>query len=209
MSKYFSLIYSGEITQGSDDKVIPSDEFSELLKATDVLNKAKADVKTYLDNNKEECQNLLAKAEEAGFNKGLSEFNKQILHYQERIKQLEHELQKTILPLALKAAKKIVSRELELKPETIVDIVRQTLKPVTQNHHIKIFVAKQDKEALEKEKKDLRNILEHVETFIIEEREDITPGGCIIETEAGIINASLENQWRALESAFEAFMKRK
>lgn len=209
MSKYFSLIYSGEITQGSDDKVIPSDEFSELLKATDVLNKAKADVKTYLENNKEECQNLLAKAEEAGFNKGLSEFNKQILHYQERIKQLEHELQKTILPLALKAAKKIVSRELELKPETIVDIVRQTLKPVTQNHHIKIFVAKQDKEALEKEKKDLRNILEHVETFIIEEREDITPGGCIIETEAGIINASLENQWRALESAFEAFMKRK
>ncbi len=209
MSKFFSLIYSGEITQGSDDKVIPSEEFSELLKATDVLNKAKADVKTYLENNKEECQKLLAKAEEAGFNKGLSEFNKQILHYQERVKQLEHELQKTILPLALKAAKKIVGRELELKPETIVDIVRQTLKPVTQNHHIKIFVAKQDKEALEKEKKELRNILEHVQTFIIEERQDITPGGCIIETEAGIINASLENQWRALESAFEAFMKRK
>lgn len=209
MSKFFSLIYSGEITQGSDDKVIPSEEFSELLKATDVLNKAKADVKTYLENNKEECQKLLAKAEEAGFNKGLSEFNKQILHYQERVKQLEHELQKTILPLALKAAKKIVGRELELKPETIVDIVRQTLKPVTQNHHIKIFVAKQDKEALEKEKKELRNILEHVQTFIIEERQDITPGGCIIETEAGIINASLENQWRALESAFETFMKQK
>ena len=209
MSKYFSLIYSGEITQGSDDKVIPSDEFSELLKATDVLSKAKADVKTYLENNKEECQKLLAKAEEAGFNKGLSEFNKQILHYQERVKQLEHELQKTILPLALKAAKKIVGRELELKPETIVDIVRQTLKPVTQNHHIKIFVAKQDKEALKEKKKELRDILEHVQTFIIEEREDITPGGCIIETEAGIINASLENQWRALESAFETFMKRK
>ena len=34
-------------------------------------------------------------------------------------------------------------------------------------------------------------------------------GVCIIETEAGIINASLENQWRALESAFEAFMKQK
>ena len=177
MSKYFSLIYSGEITQGSDDKVIPSDVFSELLKATDVLSKAKADVKTYLKNNKEACQKLLDKAKEAGFNKGLSEFNKQILHYQERAKQLEHELQKTILPLALKAAKKIVGHELELKPETIVDIVRQTLKPVTQNHHIKIFVAKQDKEALEKEKKELQNILEYAQTFIIEEREDVTPGG--------------------------------
>ncbi|MCB1109864.1 MAG: HrpE/YscL family type III secretion apparatus protein [Chlamydiia bacterium] len=208
MSKYFSLIYSGEIHQGSEGKIIPAEELSELLKASEVLQKARTDVKTYLENNKEECQKLLNQAEEAGFNKGLAEFNKQIIHYQERVKQMEHELQKVILPLALKAAKKIVGRELELKPETIVDIVRQTLKPVTQNHHIKIIVSKQDREALEKKKGELRQMLEHVQTFIIEEREDITPGGCIIETEAGIINASLENQWRALESAFEAFMKR-
>ena len=53
----------------------------------------------------------------------------------------------------------------------------------------------------------IRKTLEQVKTFSIEEREDVAPGGCIIETEAGIINASLENQWRALESAFEAFMK--
>ncbi|MCB1107880.1 MAG: HrpE/YscL family type III secretion apparatus protein [Chlamydiia bacterium] len=208
MSKYFSLIYSGEIEQGSEEKIIPAEEFSALLKAADVLKKAKEDVKVYIESNKEECQKLLTQAEEAGYNKGLSEFNKQILYYQERIKQMEHELQKTILPLALKAAKKIVGRELELKPETIVDIVRQTLKPVTQNHRIKVIVSKQDREELEKKKPEIKKMLEHVQTFIIEEREDITPGGCIIETEAGIINASLENQWRALESAFEAFMKR-
>ncbi|MCB1071585.1 MAG: HrpE/YscL family type III secretion apparatus protein [Chlamydiales bacterium] len=208
MTKYFSLIYSGEIRQGSEEKVIPSDAFSELLSAIEVLNKAKEDVKTYLSNNKEECKKLLEEAKEAGFNEGLSQFNKQIIHYEQRIKQMEHELQKMILPLALRAAKKIVGRELQSNPETIVDIVRQTLKPVTQNHHIKIFVSKEDKEVLEKKKKELRAILEQVHTFIIEEKEDITPGGCIIETEAGIINASLENQWRALESAFEAFMKK-
>lgn len=208
MTKYFSLIYSGEIRQGSEEKVIPSDAFSELLSSIEVLNKAKEDVKSYLSNNKEECRKLLEQAKEAGFNEGLSEFNKQILHYEQRIKQMEHELQKMILPLALRAAKKIVGRELQSNPETIVDIVRQTLKPVTQNHHIRIFVAKEDKEILEQKKKELKAILEQVQTFIIEEKEDITPGGCIIETEAGIINASLENQWRALESAFEAFMKK-
>lgn len=208
MAKYFSLIYSGEIRRGSEEKVIPSDAFSELLSAIEVLNKTKEDVKNYLSNNKKECKKLLEEAKEAGFNAGLSEFNKQILHYEQRIKQMEHELQKMILPLVLRAAKKIVRRELQSDPETIVDIVRQTLKPVTQNHNIKIFVAKEDKEILDKKKKELKTILEQVQTFIIEEKEDITPGGCIIETEAGIINASLENQWRALESAFEAFMKK-
>ena len=83
----------------------------------------------------------------------------------------------------------------ELRQENTV--VRAKLEQVTK-----------DKEALEKSKGDLRGMLEHVQTFMVEERGDITPGGCIIETEAGIINASLENQWRALESAFEAFMKR-
>lgn len=208
MSKFFSFIYSGEIRSGSNKKVIPAEEFSELLKANDVLNKAKEDVGIYLKNNKEECQKLLEKAKDAGFNKGLSEFNKQIIHYEERIKKMEHELQKLVLPLALKAAKKIVGKELSLNPDTIVDIVRQTLKSVSQNHHIKIFVSKEDKEILEKKKKEIKEMLEHVQTFKIEEKEDITPGGCIIETEAGIINASLENQWRALESAFETFMKK-
>ena len=208
MSKYFSLVYSGEIHRGEDDKVIPGEEFSELLKAIDVLDKAKKDVKTYLDQNKKECEKYLEEANQAGFNQGLTEFNKQIIHYEQKMKQFEHELQKLVLPLALKAAKKIVGRELEMNPETIVDIVRQNLKPVTQNHHIKIYVSKQDLDILEKEKKEIRAILEQVQTFTIEEREDVSPGGCIIETEAGIINASLENQWRALEAAFEAFMKR-
>ena len=153
MSKYFSLVYSGEIHRGEDDKVIPGEEFSELLKAIDVLDKAKKDVKTYLDQNKKECEKYLEEANQAGFNQGLTEFNKQIIHYEQKMKQFEHELQKLVLPLALKAAKKIVGRELEMNPETIVDIVRQNLKPVTQNHHIKIYVSKQDLDILEKEKK--------------------------------------------------------
>jgi len=207
MSKYFSLIFSGEIHRAEEDKVLPEEEYSVLLDAQEVLAKAKEDVKTYLKLNKEECQKVLKKAEESGFNQGLTEFNKQILLYEQKMKVMEHDLQKMILPLALKAAKKIVGRELETTPDTIVDIVRQTLKPVTQNHHIKIYVNKKDLELLEKKKSELKKSLDQVQTFSIEEREDVSPGGCIIETEAGIINASLENQWRALESAFEAFMK--
>ena len=209
MSKYFSLIYSGEIHRSNKEKRIPAEEFSTLLQASDLLDKAKEDVHTYLEANKEACRKLLKEAEKAGEGKGLAEFNRQILHYQQRITQMEHELQKMILPLALKAAKKIVGKELLLNPEVIVDIVRHTLKHVTQNHHIKIYISKEDRASLEDAKEDLKKMLEHVKTFKIEEKEDLAPGNCIIETEAGIINATLENQWRALEAAFETFMKRK
>ncbi|MEM7174833.1 MAG: FliH/SctL family protein [Chlamydiota bacterium] len=207
--KYFSLIYSGDIQQSEahNSKVIAAADFSELLSATEVLQQTHQDIATYLEENKKECAQLLEKAKEAGFNQGLTEFNKQILHYEQKIKEIEHSLQSQVLPIALKAAKRIVGGELKSHPEAIVDIVRKTLKPVTQNHHIKIYVNKADKGFLEEEKGKLKESLEQVKTFAIEERDDIEAGGCIIETEAGIINASLENQWRALESAFEAFMK--
>lgn len=208
MSKYFSLIYSGDIHKNDQDTFIPAKEFSELLNAREILNKAKEDIKVYLEENKKECKKYLEQAKEAGFNEGLTQFNEQILHFQQKMKQIEHDLQNLVLPLALKAAKKIVGTELQSHPETIVEIVRQNLKAVTQAHHIKIYVNRKDYEFLEKKKKEIKKILDHVQTFTIEEREDVSSGGCIIETEAGIINASLENQWRALEAAFEAFMKK-
>ena len=208
MSKYFSLIYSGDIHKNDQDTFIPAKEFSELLNAREVLNKAKEDVKVYLEENKKECKKYLEEAKEVGFNQGLTQFNQQILHFQQKMKQIEHDLQNLVLPLALKAAKKIVGTELQSHPETIVEIVRQNLKAVTQAHHIKIYVNRKDYEFLEKKKKEIKKILDHVQTFTVEEREDVSSGGCIIETEAGIINASLENQWRALEAAFEAFMKK-
>lgn len=77
-----------------------------------------------------------------------------------------------------------------------------------QHHRVRIYVNKQDLDILETNKSKIKDVLEQVQSFSIEERPDIEPGGCIIETEAGIINAQLENQWRALESAFESFMKK-
>ena len=112
-----------------------------------------------------------------------------------------------ILPLALKAAKKIVGKELETHPDAIVSIVMQALSSAMQNHHITIWINKADKDVLEKEKTSIKEKLEHIESLLIKDRDDIAPGGCIIETESGIINAAVDNQWRALESAFERFIK--
>lgn len=206
--KYFSLINKDTVHPATNAKVIPSEEFSELLNAVEVLNKAKEDVKEFLKENKEECERRAIAAEEKGYNQGLIEFNKQLLVLDKHIKQMRHELQQSVLPIALKAAKKIVGGELRSHPDSIVSIVMQALKPVTQNHLIKIIICKEGKLILDEKKEEIRNILDQVESFSIVEREDISQGDCIIETEAGIINASLDNQWRALEAAFEAFMKR-
>jgi type III secretion protein L len=205
--KFFSLIYQGEVHPATEEKIVPAEDFSTLMEAHEILNRAEEDVEYYKKKIEEECQQLKEQAKEEGFAEGLQKFNEHLIYFDKQISLMRMDLQKQILPLALKAAKKIVGDQLNLHPETIVDIVIQTLAPVTQNHRFTIYVNKADKEILETQKPKIKTILDQVQLLTILERNDISPGGCIIETESGIINASIENQWRALESAFEKYMK--
>ena len=207
MSKLFSLIKEGQVHPSSKKKVISADDFSTLLEAQEILTKARQDAEAYRAETETECAELRETAKKEGYQEGLEQLNTNIIGLDQEKKRLRHEMNKLILPLALKAAKKIVAKELETKPETIVDIVLQALAPVLQNHRITIWVNKGDKEVLDTEKTRIKEKLEQIESLSIKERDDVAPGGCIIETESGIINASIENQWRAIEAAFDKYLK--
>ena len=81
------------------------------------------------------------------------------------------------------------------------------MKGVSQHKKITIFVNRKELDAMEKHKQQLRDLFEHAESFSIRARDDVAPGGCIIETEVGIINAQMEHRWKVLEKAFEALVK--
>ncbi len=204
----FSLIEKGDVYKTSENKILKAEEFSKLLQIEELLEITSNEVQRIKDQALSDKESLKKQGYEDGKQEGLALFNHQMIYLDQKVKQMEHEMQKIVLPLALKAAKKIVGAQIDLNPDTIVEIVQQALKPVRQNHEIKIIVSKEDKEALESGKEKLKSLFDHLRILTIEEREDLTPGSCIIETESGIINASLDNQWRALEAAFEAFFKR-
>lgn len=208
MRKFFSLISGKEVRIAPGTKVIPSHEFSTLESANEILKTVKAESFAYKQEVAKEAESTKEFAFQEGFQEGLVSLNTHLFALDAELKGLREDIQKKILPLALKAAKKIIGEELRLHPDRIVDIVLTSLKPVTQHRKIVIYVNKVDLDMLEANKNKIKSIFEHLENLSIQERGDIEPGGCMIETEAGIINAQLENQWRALEAAFESFMKK-
>lgn len=206
--KFFTLISKKEVKIAPNTKVLPAKEFSVLKKADELLKEVKGEALEFKKATLNECETLKELAYKEGFNEGLVKLNETILKLDEALEKFEEEMKKKMVPIALSAAKKILGEELKTHPERIVDIVIQSLRSVTQHHKIKIYANKQDLAILEENKEQIKKILEQVKTFSIIERDDIESGGCIIETEAGIINAQLENQWRALEIAFEKIMKK-
>lgn len=204
--KLFSLISGKEVRIAPGEKRIPAKEFSTLHKAVEILKQVEEETEELKRQTEIDAEEQKKLGFEEGFQAGLESFNKHLMALDEELKQLRVEIQKKMLPLTLSAARKIIGEELKIHPDRIVDIVLNSLKPVTQHKKIIIYVNKSDLESLEESKPKIKKIFEHLQSLSIQERDDIEPGGCIIETEAGIINAQLENQWRALESAFESFM---
>ncbi len=203
--KFFSLISSNEIHEANEEKVIPAKDFETLKKAADLLKLVKKEALQYKKEVATECETIKELAYKEGYQQGLTTFNEKLLHLDAELKKIKEEATRKILPIALKAAQKILGAEIELAPEKIADIIMQALKPVTQSHKVIIYVNKLDLETLEKNKSKIKKVLGQVKDFSIQERLDVEPGGCLIETEAGIINAQLSNQWRALETAFNKY----
>ena len=205
MAKLFSLFSSKEVHLIPGKKTIPASDFSKVLSAQEVIETAKEEVSSYKKEIAVEAEKTKERAFGEGFSEGLVSLNKHLLMIDEELKALRKEAHSKILPLALKAARKIIGEELKLHPDRIIDIVLTALRPVTQHRRVTIYLNREDLNIIEINRPKIKAIFEHLENLSLQERDDIEPGGCMIETEAGIINAQLENQWRALESAFESF----
>ncbi len=202
--KFFSLIDGRSVTVAPTAKFIPQDDFSRLVSAQELLEVVQADALEYKKKVVQECEEIKAQAEKEGFQAGFEQWTDVVRSLENEIKKVRDELQKSVMSVALKAAKKIVTSELTTNPETIIDIVSNTLKTVAQHKKIVLYVSKTDFEIIDTNKNKIKQIFEDLESLSIRERDDIEPGGCVIETEGGIINARLKDRWMTLEAAFEA-----
>lgn len=206
--KFFTLIHHDSVHISPDTKIIPAEEFSTLVSAEEVLESVKKDAERYKITVASDCEQLKEQAQKEGFEEGFAKWSEKLAELENEVIKVRGELEKVLIPVALKAAKKIVGREIELNPDTIVDIVSNSLKAVAQHKKITIYVSKKDYEILENNRQRLKLLFESIESLSIRERADISPGGCIIETEGGIINAQIDHIWNSLERAFESMMKK-
>jgi len=208
--KFFSLIKgTGDVHLSPKTRVVKAQAFSELLNSKELLEKAKQDALAYTQTVVENKEAEKESAAKEGFEEGFKQWSEHIAKLQKEIASVREEYAKQLAPVALKAAKKIVGQSLDVAQEAVYQIVVNALKPVLQHKRITIWVNKDDLAILDKHRNDLKNLFETVEVLSIRERDDITRGGAVIETEGGIINAQLENQWAVLEKAFESLFKEK
>lgn len=209
-TKVFSLMKSkAALHVAPGQKILPASALTDLLSVEEAMEKMQEDADNFRKEQVKEVELAREQAQREGFEAGFQKWTQKIAELEQEIARTNESMEDKLAPVALQAAKKIVGKELEMNPNAIAAIVKNALQSVRQHKQILVYVNPQELESVFEQREDLQQIFERLESLTIRARDDISRGSCVIETEGGIINAKLENQWKILEQVFDQLMGKK
>ena len=129
-------------------------------------------------------------------------------HMVEELTQIKRKLlidnEKQIVLTIFHLAKKLALQEVKANPESVKLVLRKALENAQGDEELTLRVNPQDLEFIESVKKEAGNPLERIAKLRIEVNDKITPGGCILETNYGVVDATVEQRlaklWDVLDS---------
>lgn len=104
-----------------------------------------------------------------------------------------------MVELCVAISRKVLQRELELKRDGIVECVRMALKSVVAGGEITIKVNPKDQDILLQHKGELAKYGDGVKGVKVEADESVSRGGCLVDTNFGEIDASIDSIMTEIE----------
>jgi type III secretion protein L len=106
--------------------------------------------------------------------------------------------------LAVRIAERILGRTLELSPGAVTDVAAQAMTLVGKPRQVLMRCHPEDLAALEAARPRLRAAAARAEVIALRPDPSLSRGGCVIETELGVVDARIEVQLEAIERALGA-----
>jgi flagellar assembly protein FliH len=137
-----------------------------------------------------------ADEERAQYRAEIEQFVEQIELERQRI---WTEAEPQILSFALELARRVVKQDAEINRDIALSVVRNALRRVVDTENIRIRVNGADLQNIRAAREDLLALVDGMRHFEIIDDRRVSPGGCVVETNAGTIDAKLETQFSELE----------
>jgi flagellar assembly protein FliH len=168
-----------------------------------IVNEAREKADTV---EREAYEKGVEQGEEKGFASGEAEVNRLIdrLHVIlnkaiERRNEIIEESESQIVHLVLEIAKKVVKVISENQKNVVVNNVVQALRKLKQKSDVIIRVNFQDLKMVSSHTEEITKMVERVGNITVAEDSSVDPGGAIIETDFGQIDARISSQLREIE----------
>ncbi len=168
-----------------------------------ILGDSQGEANRILEEARAQAEELRQRGYDEGYQEGLGQYTEATAKALRDIDALKLTLEPEYIGLVRACVEKILGQELKLHPDAIVGMVRNALRDATQQREIVVRVNPEDAEALKKNQRRLLEVLARANAIEIREDPSVARGGCIVVTELGMIDASLDRQLLALEKVLE------
>lgn len=181
--------------------IVDADVFDAKLEGDRLLGEARAQAERELAAAHEEAERIRRKAEAEGRERGLAAVTELLVGARAAAARARAGAEAELRTLAVRIAEKILGRELKSDPAAVIDVAAAALRHAGEPRELVVRCAPDDLAALERGKPRLleRSRAAQAVRFVADER--VARGGCIIETELGIVDARLSTQLDAIEKA--------
>jgi type III secretion protein L len=205
-----SLIMDEKILKAdsvSDKVVVPSPKvlkrevYEATREASDVVALAQEKARQIIEEALREQDSIRQRARQEGNAQGLAEWNRVLTAANQRADELTNSWEETMLRLSVRVAEKIIGEQLRVHPETIVEIIREVMKNIRPGKRLTIQVNQADAQQARARIDRIKDGISTSSDIEIVASGSVSPGGCVIESELGIIDARLETQLKCLEEA--------
>ncbi|NMB16869.1 MAG: hypothetical protein GX980_07125, partial [Firmicutes bacterium] len=198
----------------------PAPQRQAILDAAQIIKAARERARALLESAQARAVAIVAEAADKaaekeetafrqGYQRGLAEGKKQFLAQIEgQLEKLEMILQEAVsvrqaamelaeedlIKLSLLIAEKIVRKEIQLDSEVAKRVLTEAISYLGGATKIFVRVNRRDLPTLEEGEDEIRRLFLEAKAITFVEDESIQPGGCIIETDLGRIDARLETR---------------
>ena len=196
------LIGNPDFTLTSDRRLVKASEVATVKSAAEIVAAAEAEAARI----REEAKAAFEEERKRGFEKGLQDGKLEIA--MQKLEQVDQSVafmesvEGKMADIVMKALKSCV---VEIGDrEMVVNIVRKTMNAVIRTQrHVTLKVAPEMVAAVKERVSALRVDYPTVETFDVVEDPRLKGPACILETEAGVADASVETQLAAIERSLK------
>ncbi|MBR6126443.1 hypothetical protein IKQ21_02040 [bacterium] len=169
------------------------------------------DDRNLVSRAQEEAENIKKSAFEEGYRKGLEKADGDIQQFKQNIinfigapKEVFEYIAPDILEISVDIAKKIIKKEIESDPQVLMNIIVDVLKSISKNEpKINIRVRPQSASFIKDSIQDITYQYGIDSKINIISDPSIEEGGCVFQTNNGIVDASIDTQLEIIKKSLE------
>lgn len=216
-----ALSFAGRDSEKSPDS---GDIQESRRQADEIISRAAAEAQTLIEDAQAQSEAIREAAWQEGFHEGRttaqtateislrSEWECEKSAIRERFSQIMDEIatarqtlwerqEGEMIEFVLTIARQVIKTEVTQNPEVIQNVLRNALRRVTDKDQVRIRVSAGDAPAVRALREELLEITDGLRHLEIVDDRRVGPGGCVIETAAGTIDAKIETQFSEVERA--------